>query len=191
MEEGDLHLSNRHLSLSTVNRAMCWVGDTTFIMMQGLPYSQGAHGLVEGQSGGGLKSLIKAVEEGHPERWCTWEGHFLQTEEIRKGFLDYLNPKLSLEELGANWGKAVQRTARKHHTQKHKGIRKAGSLPWRQERVGQTGWKDLSRKGRRALEGFYRSDIVLCAFWKEKGLCEERLEEVSLQQGALFADEIT
>lgn len=66
---------------------------------------------MEGQRGGGVKSLIKAEKELHPQR--TWKGHFLQMEEIREGFLEGLNPELSLEELGVNWGRVLQGMARK------------------------------------------------------------------------------
>lgn len=60
----------------------------------------GVHGLVEGQRGGGLQSLIKAEKEVHPQRHGAHGKGFLRTEEIREGFLEELNPELSLKNVG-------------------------------------------------------------------------------------------
>lgn len=51
------------------------------------------------------------------------------TEKIREGFLRDLNPEVNLKELGPN-GESRLRNGRARHIQRHKDIRRAGSLSW-------------------------------------------------------------
>ena len=80
--------------------------------------------------GGG--EFNRDCERGKPQEQSNrsmQKGHFLQTKKIKQGFLGDLNPELNLKELG-QIRERLSPNGRKQHIQRHKGIRRAGSLLW-------------------------------------------------------------
>lgn len=105
-EEGDLFIYPANIYVSSImNRALCQVADIKLNMTYSLlcrsSWSSGRTEVYGGLGGGGESK--RDCERDKPQEksnGSTCEGHLLQTEEGREGFLEDLTPELNLKELG-------------------------------------------------------------------------------------------